>query len=199
MPARARFDEALALFRSLGDTYGIGHGLEVLGHLARAQGDDARAAACYDEALTLAQAAGDKDMIGSLRHNQAYLALHQGEHARAEALLVESLVVSRAVGTWNQIAYGLAVMGGVAVAQGQPERAARLLGAAEAWFDAIGFGVGPTERAEHDGYIAAARAELGEEAFAAAWAAGRALTLEQAIAEAVDEAARPTDAPHRGG
>jgi len=187
--AGALLDEALALFRSLGDTHGIANGPRMLGHLARAQGEDARAAVCYDEALTLAQAAGNKEMIGSIRHNQAYLALHQGEHARAEALLVESLMVTRAVGHWNQIAYGLAVMGGVAVAQGQPERAARLLGAAEASFDASGHIVGQTERAEHDGYIAAARAELGEEAFAAAWERGRALRVEQAIAEAVDDAA----------
>ena len=157
-----------------------------IGHLARAQGDDARAAACYDEALTLAQAGGYKDMIGSIRHNQAYLALHQGEYARAEASLVESLVVSRATEDWGQVAYGVAVMGGVAVAQGQPERAARLLGAAEAWFDVPGHTIDPPERAEHDGYIAAARAQLGEEAFAAAWAAGQALTLEQAIAEALN-------------
>ena len=34
--------------------------------------------------------------------------------------------------------------------------------------------------------IAAARAQLGESAFAAAWAAGRALPLEQAIAEALE-------------
>ena len=37
--------------------------------------------------------------------------------------------------------------------------------------------------------LAACRAALGEEAFDAAWAAGRALTVEQAIAEAVDDAA----------
>ena len=36
--------------------------------------------------------------------------------------------------------------------------------------------------------VATARAQLGEEAFAAAWAAGRALTLEQAVAEALGEA-----------
>ncbi|HEY3230139.1 MAG TPA: tetratricopeptide repeat protein, partial [Roseiflexaceae bacterium] len=185
--AGALLEEGLALARSLGYTFGIAMGSLQLGHLARAQGDDARSAACYDEALTLAQAAGYKGMIGSVRHNQAYLALHQGQHARAEALLVESLVVSRTVEDWNQIAYGLAVMGGVAVAQGQPECAARLLGAAEAWFDTIGHIIGQTERAEHDGYIAAARAQLGEEAFAAAWAAGRAMTIEQAVEEALDQ------------
>ena len=41
--------------------------------------------------------------------------------------------------------------------------------------------------AEVERPVAAARAALGEEAFAAAWAAGRALTIEQAVAEALAE------------
>ena len=75
------------------------------------------------------------------------------------------------------------------MAQEEPDRAARLLGAAEAWFTTVGHVIGQTERAEHDGYIAATRAQLGEETFAAAWAGGQALTLEQAIAEALGAAA----------
>jgi hypothetical protein len=38
----------------------------------------------------------------------------------------------------------------------------------------------------HDRVLAACRVALGEEAFQAAWAAGQQLTLEQAIAEALD-------------
>jgi hypothetical protein len=66
--------------------------------------------------------------------------------------------------------------------QGQPARAARLLGTTESklidgravWCFA------------HEHLIAAVRAHLDEATFAAAWAAGQALTLEQAIAEALD-------------
>jgi DNA-binding NarL/FixJ family response regulator len=43
----------------------------------------------------------------------------------------------------------------------------------------------PDLRTDYDRYVAAARAQLGEDAFAASWAAGRALTLEQAITEAL--------------
>jgi DNA-binding NarL/FixJ family response regulator len=46
----------------------------------------------------------------------------------------------------------------------------------------------PVERAEQDRILAATRVRLGEEAFAAAWAAGRALTLEGAVAEAAEVA-----------
>jgi predicted ATPase/class 3 adenylate cyclase len=184
--AQALYDEALELFRKLDDTHGIGITLWALGNLARSQADDARAAACYDECLALAQEAGDKPGIASIRHNQSYLALHQGDHARAEALLMESLALSRETGSKHQIAWALAGLGGVAVAQGQPECAARLLGAAEEWFASVGHVLGTTERSEHDRYIAAARGQLDDVSFATAWAAGRAMTMEQAIAYALE-------------
>jgi hypothetical protein len=60
-------------------------------------------------------------------------------------------------------------------------RAARLFGAAETLHAGIRFELSAAERAEHDQAIAAARAALVEEAFAAAWAEGQAMTIEQAI------------------
>jgi hypothetical protein len=40
--------------------------------------------------------------------------------------------------------------------------------------------------------MAAARAALGEEAFAAAWAEGQAMTLEEAVAYALENSEHPT-------
>jgi DNA-binding NarL/FixJ family response regulator len=55
-------------------------------------------------------------------------------------------------------------------------------GAAEALREAIGTPLPPVERATYERSIAAARAQLGEEAFAAAWQEGRTMTLEQVLA-----------------
>jgi predicted ATPase/transcriptional regulator with XRE-family HTH domain len=192
------YDEGLALFESLGDTRGIGFTLWALGNLARSQKDDIRAAVYYDEALALAQKAGDRAGIASARHKQSYLALHRGDHARAEALLLESLALSRDIELTDQIAWDLAGLGGVAAAQGRPERAVRLLAAAAAWFDSVGHVLDPTERDEHDRYIAAARAQLNEETFNAAWAEGRTLTLDQAVAEVLGTTNKVRD-PYREG
>jgi hypothetical protein len=52
---------------------------------------------------------------------------------------------------------------------------------------------GRRDRWEDD--LASARATLGEEAFAAAWAEGRAMTLDEAIADALGEDGSP---PGRG-
>jgi hypothetical protein len=61
---------------------------------------------------------------------------------------------------------------------GQPERAARLFGAAEALRHASGARLWAADRADYDHNLATTRAALGAETFAAAWAAGQALTLE---------------------
>ena len=47
-------------------------------------------------------------------------------------------------------------------------------------------------QAEFERHMAAVRAALGDEAFDAAWAAGRAMSLAQAIADALAEGADPT-------
>jgi len=61
------------------------------------------------------------------------------------------------------------------------DRAVRLFGAAEALREAIGLLSAPQERADYDARLAATRSRLGVVAFEAAWAEGRAMTLEQAI------------------
>jgi hypothetical protein len=82
----------------------------------------------------------------------------------------------------------------VAVGQAQPERAAHLFGAAEGLRAAMGAPLPPADRTEHDRSVAAVRSALGEEAFAAAWAEGRALTLEAAITLALEAG---SDIPRR--
>jgi serine phosphatase RsbU (regulator of sigma subunit) len=59
------------------------------------------------------------------------------------------------------------------------------LSAAETLLDSIGLSLAawPELRTDSDRYVAATRAQLSEEAFAAAWAEGRALSLDQIVAE----------------
>jgi hypothetical protein len=60
------------------------------------------------------------------------------------------------------------------------ERAAKVFGAAEAIREGIGALLAPSGRADRERSLADVRVALGDAAFAAAWAAGRAMTLEQA-------------------
>jgi hypothetical protein len=80
----------------------------------------------------------------------------------------------------------LAGHAGVATARGQPARAVRLAGAASA--AAAGRPLQPTDQATPEGGLARARTALTAAALAAAWTAGQAMTLEQAVAAALEEA-----------
>ena len=80
----------------------------------------------------------------------------------------------------------------VAQAHERFERAALLYGAAANLRVAIGAPIPPVDRTAHEHTAAALRAALGEDMFAASWAAGQALSLEQAIVAALAH-----DAPRR--
>ena len=99
------------------------------------------------------------------------------------------------------MAWSLEYLARVAGGLGQPERAARLFGAAEALREAIGAPLPPSGRDDHEREVAAARAHLDEHAFVQALAEGQAMSLEQAIAYALEGAPpappRPAAEPAR--
>jgi len=76
----------------------------------------------------------------------------------------------------------VSALSGVALHTGQAQRAARLLGAAQALLDSIGALLDPADLKEYRLNEQAARAQLGEVAFLAAWAEGRTMTPEQVSA-----------------
>jgi hypothetical protein len=79
---------------------------------------------------------------------------------------------------------GLAAM----MAQTQVEAAARLLGATEAWHQRFFYLRLPRERQEREACRATVHASLGEQAFATAWAEGQAMTIDAAVALALEVA-----------
>jgi len=74
---------------------------------------------------------------------------------------------------------------------GQARPAARLLGAAEALRESLGVGLAPTERETHSETKAALREALGEDELDAEWRRGRELTLDEAVAYALEERTAP--------
>lgn len=182
--AQATCEEALALFRALGQSYGLSQALNFLGDLARLQGDYATAAAHYRESLPLARQAGVRSDIASLLHNLGYVALAQGDTNQAAALFVEGLVLQHEIGHQQGIAECLAGCAAVAAIRGQAELAARLFGATDALSTHTGGPVWPAEQAEYRRHQAAAQAQLPPMVWENARAAGRTLSLAQAIEEA---------------
>jgi hypothetical protein len=83
------------------------------------------------------------------------------------------------------VAHELECFALIAVEQGQTQRAATLFGAAEALRAVIDTPMISTERAEYDRALARLRGQMDADAFAAALVEGRTLTLEQAVAYAL--------------
>jgi predicted ATPase/class 3 adenylate cyclase/DNA-binding CsgD family transcriptional regulator len=181
-PAKARFEESLALWRAMGNTRDIANCLNNLGEIARCQGDYAWAAARYEESLGLFQEVGDTPGAAICLLNLGFVALAQDDYGRAKALLVESSHHWQKIAGTFGIALCLTGLAAVAAAEGQLKCTTRLLGAAEAQHANIYAVLDPSDRAAYDRNVTTVRAQLGEAAFAAAWAEGRALTLDQALA-----------------
>jgi hypothetical protein len=64
---------------------------------------------------------------------------------------------------------------------------ATLLGAVDALLGSSGLSLWPADRLDYDRNLTTARARLDEASFEAAWAAGRAMSMEEAIAYALED------------
>jgi predicted ATPase/DNA-binding CsgD family transcriptional regulator len=182
--AEARFREALSQSEALGDWNGSGWALINLGRIACRQGDAERAQAVLTESLARFRDVGNSDGMAATYIELGYVAQRRGETVQAAVAFAKGLTLLRNLWIGESITLGLEGVATLANARRQPARAARLFGAAESLRESAGMPLPPVNRADYERDLAAVRAQLDEAAFATAWAAGRALTLEEAFVEA---------------
>jgi len=185
--ALALHEEGLALARETGDTAGVGHLLSSMGYVAWRHGDHAKALDLCGEALAIAREQGARRAVVQSLLGTARAATHLAKHEQGGEQYREALALSVEMGSKQLIADCLEGLAALASQQDQARRAASLFGATHALRRSIG---APSDyddpgalRDQRD----AAREELGEEAFGAAWAEGEAMTLEEAVAFALKE------------
>jgi predicted ATPase/DNA-binding CsgD family transcriptional regulator len=180
-------EASLALFREMNHQPGIAQALNIIGELARMGGDDERAKRAYEECLAVCQQTGEALRTCYNYVNLAYVAQHEGEHERALGLVRQALQLSRDRSDARDIASFLVTFAGSIAALGQLQRAARLIGASEAALERLGAFHQPSDQPEIDRIIAAVRVQLDEATFQATWAEGHKMTLEGAVAYALEE------------
>src|SRR5258707_1401379 len=179
--AVALAQESLQIARDLGDKHLIAYALNNLGYTTWLQGDLVQATALAEEGLLLTRELDDKALITLPLETLGSIVLSQGDLKRAIACFTEGLSVSQELGNQAFIAWHLMGLARVAVAQAQLQRATRLFGATDVRYD-VNKELNPDQRDDYERVISSVRAQLGEQAFAAAWAEGRTMTLEQILA-----------------
>jgi predicted ATPase/DNA-binding SARP family transcriptional activator len=200
--AHALHQESLALNRALGNKPRIALDLYNLGVVAQAGGDYAAARQLYQESLALRQEVGERWGIAATLNSLGWLAQTVADYAGARALHQESLALYHELGALRGVAASLAGLGGVAVGRATPESAshlraeydpallvtaARLFGVVAGLLERLDGVLDIEDRQPYERNVAAVQALLGADAFAHAWAAGRAMPLDQALAEALPE------------
>jgi DNA-binding CsgD family transcriptional regulator len=183
--AASLFEESLTLFRVAGDAWGVANVVLNLGLIACLSGDLDRSDELLAEGTRLSRQAGDGYHLIGAASIRAQVAIWRGDFARAREAHRESATGLLQLGDRRGFASELRDLALAAAAVGEMERAARLAGAEAALREATGAPLTPVPEARrYERELDKVRAALGETAFAMAWAGGRSLPPEQAIAEA---------------
>jgi predicted ATPase/DNA-binding SARP family transcriptional activator len=183
--ARSAIEQSLDLYRRLGWRLQIATTLMNLGSTVKMQGDSEWAESLYEECLSMYRSEGTVAYLPGLYGNLGHLANDRGDYRAAVRYHGEALAIW---GRNDDVGGVLWCLEGMAVAlapQGFALRAARLCGAAEALREPAGYAV--TMPNGYQRCVDQLRIQLGEAVCAAAWAAGRAMTLKQAVTYALQE------------
>jgi predicted ATPase/class 3 adenylate cyclase len=182
--AHQYMEKALDVASRLGHESYSAIALNGLGDLARIQGHDDAAESFYLRSAELSTQIGLVFPRAGLLHNRAYIAHHRGDDEAARAGFKEALDLFRELGDPRGVAECVAGMA-VLDAEGHPQRAARLLAAAFSTAESMGTRLSSSNQTEYDAAMAVIHAHLDGADFQSAWAEGRAMSLDDAVAYAV--------------
>jgi hypothetical protein len=186
--AEARFDECLEQARAAGNPFWIAQAIAGVGGNAANRGDVAGAEAVLADAIARFRALGHAPNVARELGDLGAIARDRGEYARAAELMRERIGLTHDV--WG-VHTAMREMAMIAADAGEHRAATRLFGAGESYREALGIELMPVTRALLAARVVTVRAALGEAGFAAEWAAGRALPLAEAVAEARQVLAAP--------
>lgn len=206
--ARKLYEESQLLGSEIGDRWSVMFSASGLGEAALRDGDLGSARSFHEEALEIARTIGRKSSMSESLYALGQIARLEKNWQAARDYYAASLEIAYAVGYARHVA---AAVGGIALtlaAAGDAARAAPLLGAAMSGCPGVRFHPSAggeskhradpsAARAPYSGRAArtdsaelrdcevALRATLGDKAFEAAVAVGRAMTLSEAVAAAL--------------
>jgi DNA-binding CsgD family transcriptional regulator len=177
--------ESLHLFRELDDPWGIAMSLMEQGVMAMRRQDHPVAEQVLAEGIDRFQAINDQWGVAICQGVLANVATDQGDYAGAASLLASSLTALLLLNDLWAVATVLPAASRMAGEQGRFEWATRISGAIARMHETMGAPLKVPFRIRYEQNLAAARAALGDERFDVAFAAGHAMTPDQAVTEAL--------------
>jgi DNA-binding CsgD family transcriptional regulator len=182
--AEPYIEQSVTEFSELGNEVNVALSRATLGLAAFGQADLTRAKTHCEAAIALIRWTGGIHFDASALQCLGLIACEHGDTAGAVTAFTEAFAQGQAAGEPAGMPGRTAGVAVLAAGCGFPEMAARLFGAAAAQALALGAPFQLPVRPSYERATAAARGALGEDSFAAAWAAGQALTPEAADEEA---------------
>ena len=171
--------------RELNDRAGIALVLTNIGSLAKMQNAFDRARPVLEEAIDLSRKADSLYCLEIALSNLAQVATRQGDYSAAGALFHEVLALHAVSRNEPDLIEILEAVAELAACLNRTRAGVRIFSAVASLRERRGMPVVPDERAEYDRRNQVLRAALDEKTFADEWAAGFALTSEDAIAQAI--------------
>jgi non-specific serine/threonine protein kinase len=185
--AQRHLEEFLSLAQGSGDKTNIAFAYSGLGEVAVRQRQYERAISLLEQGLLFNREQGDKWGIGTLLGSLGWVALRQRDYKRMNEYLRESLSIRTAISDKGGIAWCLEKLAEAKYEQKQFQDAVKIFGLANALRAPIGSVIDPADQPDYNRLISDLRSALGPEAFAAHWAEGKAMRLEEIIDLALAE------------
>jgi non-specific serine/threonine protein kinase len=183
--ARRLYEESLQLFEALDDTYWRAETYRALGVTAYFQGELVEARTRYEASLALFSELGDEPGVVAALNELGELALLLGNLEASRSFESACLETACRIGDTERTAMALAVLAGVAAAQDRPRRALRLAASSMALNEATDQRNSPAWHALVERWLEPARRSLSAEACATELAAGRAMSVDAAVEQAL--------------
>jgi hypothetical protein len=177
--------ESVQVLRDIGNPWLAAITIMFLGNAAALQGQYAEARTQLAESEMLFRQIGDRQMVNASISEQAHVERRLGRYEQALALYTKTIKGWQELGHRAALAHELECCAFIACAQADGQRAARLFGAAEALRASANAPMAGMERAEYEQNVSALRGLLDADALEAAWAEGRGMTVDEAVAYAV--------------
>jgi predicted ATPase/transcriptional regulator with XRE-family HTH domain len=187
--AQVTLEESKILFQEVHDDWNYAHAVIALALGPKLQDDRAAALALHEQALALFRKIGDRYFQSVALRHISDIHIKQGDWLLAQNALREALILARELGSTYEVAAVLWSLTDAVQGAGDYARAVRLNWAAKNIFELIGTWKQQDEKDESvfEEVLESCRAALDGSAFAAAVAEGRAMTLEQAVAYALED------------